>query len=349
MPLPDQVQNSTPPQDPPSSDSGNLGGGSSSSDFDMAAALESMSDVFGKTEEVPDDSLPEVPDPAPENTPPTDEVTPPPENTPPAPPKHDFPKTWKKELEAHWGTLPPEVQEEISRRESDMFAGLEQYRGAAQAGRAFSQVLQPFLPDLQAAGIQPEAHVQNLLQAHHILTKGSPEQKQLVVKALLEDVGLPYDGQVETPYVDPAVANLQRKFDEVTTQLQQQRQVEANRVRAETQKTIEAFFLDPAHEHAEAVAPIMTRLLQSGTATDLKSAYDQAVWLDPTVRAKVLAGQRAAEEEAARVAANKKAEDAKKAASANVKSGQRSAGSTAKRSTSIDDTLAETFQRINSR
>lgn len=328
-------------------ESSGLSGGSG--EFDMAAALESMSDVFGKREEptsdaddIPADELADPPAEAAEE--PTPEPAP-----APVVPKHEFPKTWKKDLEASWATLPPEVQEEIARRESDMFTGLEQYRGAAQAGRTFTNLLTPFLPDLQAAGIAPETHVQNLLQAHHILTKGSPEQKEMVVRALLEDVGLPYQGQAEAPYVDPAVANLQQQFREVTTQLQQQRQLEATRARAEVQKTLDAFFSDPANEYAETVAPIMTRLLQSGTATDLKSAYDQAVWLDPTVRAKVLAAQRATEEEAARVAATKKAEEAKKAASANVKSGQKSAGSTAKRPSSIDDTLAETFKKINSR
>ena len=346
MAVQQQAQISAPPAEVPGTQ-GNGPSSGSSKGFDMAAALESMSDVFGKAEG-PADAL---------ETPPVEEVEevlepapePSPEPVASAAPKHEFPKTWKKELETSWATLPPEVQEEIARRESDMFTGLEQYRGAAQAGRTFSNLLSPFLPDLQAAGIAPETHVQNLLQAHHILTKGSPEQKELVVRALLEDVGLPYQGQSEAPYVDPAVANLQKEFRAVTTQLQQQQQAEAARARAEVQKTLETFFSDPANEHAEAVAPIMTRLLQSGTATDLKSAYDQAVWLDPTVRAKVLAAQRATEEEAARVAAKEKAAAAAKAASANVNSGQRAAGSTAKRPASLDDTLAETFRKINSR
>lgn len=312
------------------------------SDFDMTAALDSISsDLFGKQEEEPPTEDP------PEETPPVEPAPAPPPPEEPAPPS-DFPTTWKKEAEAHWTTLPPEVKAEVLRRENDMFRGLEQYKEAATYGRAFQQALTPFLPDIQAAGLDPALHVQNLLQAHHVLSRGTPEQKQAVVRALLEDAGVSLD-QGEAPYVDPAVADLRQRVEQLQSQTRQREQQEARQAKEATMRTIETFFADPANKHAAAVSQEMAVLIKSGAAADLKSAYEKAIWLNPVTREQVLAEQREAAAAAEEKAKQEKAAAAAKAASGNLRTSQRSGGGTASKGRTMDETLQETFRQINAK
>lgn len=311
--------------------------------FDMTAALDSISnDLFGQAEEEPsaeEDPAKETPpaDPAPAPTPPVEPA-----------PSSDFPKTWKKEAEVHWANLPPEVKAEVLRRETDMFRGLEQYKEAATYGRAFQQALSPFLPDIQAAGLDPALHVQNLLQAHHVLSRGTLEQKQAVVRALLEDAGVSLD-QGEAPYVDPAVADLRQRVEQLQSQTRQREEQEARQVKEATMKTIETFFADPVHKHAAAVSQEMAALLKSGAAADLKSAYEKAIWLNPVTREQVLAEQREAAAAAEEKAKQEKAAAAAKAASGNLRTSQRSGGGTASKGRTMDETLQETYRQLTAK
>ena len=64
---------------------------------------------------------------------------------PPAPDSVAPPKTWRSEAAGMWAQLPPAVQQEVLKREADIFQGIEQYRDLAQTGRAFQQTLAPFI------------------------------------------------------------------------------------------------------------------------------------------------------------------------------------------------------------
>ena len=44
------------------------------------------------------------------------------------------PKTWRPEAAAKFATLPPEVQQEVLKREEDIFKGLEGYKADASIG-----------------------------------------------------------------------------------------------------------------------------------------------------------------------------------------------------------------------
>jgi len=124
----------------------------------------------------------------------------------------------------------------------------------------------------------------------------------------------------DDPFVDPEVKKLKdevrvlRETAEKDLRNAQTRQYQA--MVAEIQKfqgeTDEQG--QPKHPYAQQVFPTMAGLLQSGRATDLESAYQQAVWALPEYRDSVVqqqVEQRAQEEIAKRV---KAAEEAKKKA-----------------------------------
>jgi len=249
-----------------------------------------------------------------------------------------------------WAQLPPAVQQEVLKRESDIFQGIEQYRDLAQAGRAFQQTIAPFQENFRQAGLDPVATVGNLLNAHHILARGTPDQKLQLVRAVISDAGLSAEDLLaEAPYVDPAVSGLQTELNSLKSQLQQRESRELETQRATLQVQVEKFFADPAHKYANEVATEMHQLIVSGQAPDLASAYDKAIWLNPIVRGRVLAEQQATARAAEEKAAAEKAAAAKSAASANIRSTPKRGSTAAAAPKSIDETLQETLAAIQSR
>ena len=65
------------------------------------------------------------------------------------------PKTWRPEAAAKFAALPPEVQQEVLKREEDIFKGLESYKADASIGKALKGVVQPYLQVFQSQGIDP--------------------------------------------------------------------------------------------------------------------------------------------------------------------------------------------------
>ncbi len=317
-------------------------------EFDMSAGVSDISEsLFGTSEAAPGEgeglegvAAPEAGESAPQDAAPAPEAAAPVAEVPPPP------RTWKPEVAAKWAAIDPEVRQEILRREENIFQGIEAYKSRAEFGDRFQRTLQPYMQTLQQYNLDPLQQVGNLLQAHHILSLGTPEQKQMMFARIAADYGINTGG--ETPYVDPQVAALQRDLQNLQSRLSSREQSEAANIRAGLQREIETFAADPAHVYFNEVANDIAGLLKSGVARDLKDAYERAVWANPVTRSKEQArvaaetAKKSAEEAAARAAA------AKKATSANVQSSAKAASGTAPRGT-IEDTMQATLAAIRSR
>ena len=256
------------------------------------------------------------------------------------------PKTWRPEAAAKFATLPPEVQQEVLKREEDIFKGLESYKADASIGKALKGVVQPYLQVFQSQGIDPMQQVSGLMRAHVALATGTPEQKQQFFQHLAKEYGVDLD--TEAPYVDPQVAGLQKQLSDLQSRLNGREQHEANEARSKLQAEIDSFASDPAHQYFDEVANDMTGLLRSGAAKDLKDAYDKAIWANPITRAKEQARLTAEAEAKAKAEAAERAKQARKATGANVKSSAKAASGTAPLG-SIDDTLNAALATIKSR
>lgn len=257
------------------------------------------------------------------------------------------PKTWRPDAAKEWEKLPSVVQEEILKREEDMFKGIEGYKQEAAIGKVVRDIVSPYLPQLQSAGIDPIHQIQSLLHAHHTLVNGTDAQRTEVFRHLLKEYNVDISGTAEI-FQDPAtetlnktVANLQRKLDSFE-------QGQAEQVRESLRQEIAAFSADPVNAHFDLVIDDMTALLKAGLAKDLSDAYAQAVWRNPQTRA--LETARLAAETEAKLKRETEGKVTKliKATSANVKTSAK-AGSGTTPLGSMDDTLNETLQAIKSR
>jgi len=242
------------------------------------------------------------------------------------PPPKESPKSWRKEVaDKHWGALAPDLQEAILEREQAYSAGIERYRAGAEAAQRFEQVYRPYEATLRQVGASPEQAVEAFFKADHTLRYGSPAQKAAQLAQIAQGYGVSLE-QVQShiqnppPPVDPMVQGLRSEVDALKAQQQQRENEQAQARLNQLTSEVEAFAKGKEHfgavqEEIMMVLPgINERFPQLSTQEKLQRAYDIAVNANPTVRAAIAAQQQAA----ATAEAQKKAAEARKAASVNV-------------------------------
>jgi hypothetical protein len=203
-----------------------------------------------------------------------------------------MPKSWKKDMEAHWSKLPPEVHEYVHTREAQVMRGIQQYQEGAQA---WNTLIQPYAPIFQSQpDVQPVALMQGLMNTHlQLLNPSAPmEKKQAILQRLMSDYGVTLDGSAP-PQANAEIAELRQTVQQLLRENQRTQEASFAQGVAEQEKAIEAFAADPKNLFFNEVANDILRFIKTGVATDLASAYDMACWVNPAVRAKRMAQQAA--------------------------------------------------------
>jgi len=190
------------------------------------------------------------------------------------------PSSWKKDYEEHWTKLDPTLQDYIAQRESDYAKGVSTYKQNWETAAPIYEAMQPFLPLLQQHNLQPQQWISNLGNAHKVLALGSEQEKLQAFAKLATDYGVPIQALTGQGY-DPQQSllmqelnQIKNQFTEFKTTQQQQEEIKLNS-EIESFKTSAPYFDD--------VRETMSQLLQSGVASDLKTAYDKAIRLHDDV------------------------------------------------------------------
>lgn len=307
-------------------------------DIDMAAALNEMSSEFSggsDSEESaaspPDGSLPVAPAPQDGSKPATSPAL--------SDPWRALPKSWKKDLEPYWQKLDPNVMQYVHEREKQALEGIMQYKTAYDPYAQLEQHYKPWLDHYQIK--MPEV-TQRLINTHIALMHAPEEQKAQYLQALIKDYNLQpllqkmfggASGQPQ-PQVPPELLN---EVNAIRQKIELRERAEQEAALKESQEAVDKFIADPQNEFAQEVLPDMVRLVKSGLATDLKSAYEQAIWHNPATRAKLL------EREVGKVT------KPKGPAPRVVRTSSAPPASTKPQDEDIDATLARVYEEINSR
>lgn len=267
------------------------------------------------------------------------------------------PSTWTKEALEKWATVDPVVQAEILKREEDMFRGIEQYKGAAEIGAAYSKVVEPYAPILAAENIDPIQMFQSFAANHYLLTRGTPEQKIELAANLITGYKIPLAelldyiverGDNVAEPINPQVAALQKEVAELRGTVTSRVTAEQQQVSQRIEQEIEAFAKDPAHPYFDELADDIHKLFANGMASSLAEAYDKAVFANPSTRQKEIARLITEAQSAAAEAEKARKDKRAKSTGDHVEVGQTSRDGTVPTG-SIDDTLSETLAAIESR
>lgn len=212
------------------------------------------------------------------------------------------PSSWKKSAAEHFSSLPPEIQEEIHRRESDFHNGYgkqfeesETYRQIAplaEKGRQYDDIANRYEKNYENHGISSVQAVEELFKSDHLLRHAPPAVK---MQKLVDMAG--YYGIDMNQQFAPEVAKMQQRMYDLE---QQNHDILTNQQMREMQAAtseIHKFANSPGHEHFENVRGHMKSLLEGGMANDLQDAYDQAIYANPETRRSLLEQQIRAEQE----------------------------------------------------
>lgn len=238
------------------------------------------------------------------------------------------PQPWQKPLQSlkpeareKWASVPPEVQQEIHRRERETAMAIQRASESTRQAEPILRAIAPFAQQLAARGQAPEQVIGNFLRTEQALSHPDERQRASVLMQAMRTYGVSVEalataiegGQAPAAQqqIDPQ-ALVQQAVQGVLGHLGQQSQQTANQQAA---TALEAFSASGKAEFLEDLRPTMAAMIKAGLATDLQSAYDAACWADPRIRG--IIQQREASKKAANATASTQRA---RAASTSVKS-----------------------------
>jgi hypothetical protein len=211
------------------------------------------------------------------------------------------PQSWGAAAKTKFAELPLEIQQEVHKRERDFSIGLQKQGELANFGRSLAEVISPYQAMLAAEGANPVTVVSEMMRTAYLLRNAPAPQKVQLFRQVAQQFGVDLASlTAEEPYVDPQIAAIQARQQQLEQYLQQQAlQAQQASQASQDQETsrltseIDKFAADPAHPHFEELRPAMAALLKAGLAQDLADAYEQATWTRPDIRSSLLDAQEA--------------------------------------------------------
>lgn len=203
-----------------------------------------------------------------------------------------LPKAWKREMEAHWGKLPPEVHDYVYEREANVQRGIQQYQ---QGHSAWQKLLEPYQGIFQAnPNIDPVNVLQTVMNQHLQLARGTPEQKRELARNILKAYNVDLSEQAQNAaQEDPRIAQLEARIRQQETLWQTAREAMQKDTYSKNLQSVETFSTDPKNEHWADVVDDVYALIKTGAASTLPEAYELACYKNPAVRAKIIAAEAA--------------------------------------------------------
>lgn len=231
------------------------------------------------------------------------------------------PKAWKADMHEKFSTLPPEVQKYISDREDEVYRGFTKLDEDRNFGKSLRETIQPYLPMIAAEKGTPLTAVQTLLNTAYVLRTASPAQKSQMIKQVCRDYGVDVRSlNAPAQAIDPNVSALQNRIAQLEgtltkqdTDRQQAEFWKNQQDQEEVNRLISDFRSDPANVHFETLRPYMQAMLEKNLATDLKDAYEKAMYAHPDIRSTVQQAHTADTEQRRIADKSAKAEQARRA------------------------------------
>ena len=253
----------------------------------------------------------------------------------------DAPASWSAAAKEVWPNLDPVLQQEVLKREADWQTADGERANKLKGYEPIEAALEPVRSQLALNGLDEATYVRQLVAADQYLSQDPAAAIQWLAQA--RGVDLSQFTQAESD-VDPVVAPLVNEISTLKSQVQGfirgQQQTEAQRLNDEVQK----FGVDKPY--FEEVRPHMAALISSGAAADLQTAYDNAIWANPEVRAKVMAEQSAEAEAKRKEDAAAKAAKAKRVSETNLSSKGSSGGQTPAQYDSEEAELSAIYDQV---
>jgi hypothetical protein len=228
-----------------------------------------------------------------------------PEGQPPAPTEQPTPgaealkapASWKLTVrEAHWNKLPPEVQQEVHRREKEAATAVQEVTEFRRFGEAFRNTVAPYEAMIRSEGGTALTAIGSLLQTAAALRTAPPQHKAGLVAGIVKQFGIDI-GMLDQALSGQPAANDNRevshaayrdpRVDQLMARLQQAEQERQQTVHQSANQTVESFgqgkeFFDDLRQD---MADILEVASKRGIPMNLEQAYERAKAFNPEVSA----------------------------------------------------------------
>jgi hypothetical protein len=265
------------------------------------------------------------------------------------------PNHWPKDFAAKFEALDAPAQHMFMERYKDLEGDYTKKTQAIAKYKkrqdAFDEIMAPFKSQFERAGMDDVGAVRQLLAAHDYLRKDPANAIAWLANQYGVDIGaIGNDPALEDEFADPQVKALQQQVAQLTGFIQNQQTQQQSYEQASTQSFIDQFAAEtdasgnPAHPHFEQVRSVMGSLISSGNATDLKSAYEAAVYANPELRQAEL--ERVAARQSQAKVKTEAVQKAKKAQRSKVRGSATPAAQALPANASIRDTINASIRQL---
>lgn len=197
------------------------------------------------------------------------------------------PASYTNEMKELFPTLPLNVRKYLTERESQMEKGMSSKNNQLQSYKWVDNIFSP--QDMQSLGYNnAQECAASLMAVVHGLNSNPAE----TLAYLNEIYGRPATNNNNDPsqVFQSRMMSMQRQLDEQNAYLRSMQYNAANEqirqfVSAKDDKG------NSKHPYFEQAKPTMINLIKSGLSQTLEDAYNQAIWMSPEIRDKVIAAQ----------------------------------------------------------
>lgn len=225
------------------------------------------------------------------------------------------PVSWAAEAKAAWASLPPAIQQAVIKREAEASAGFAQY---SEKTKRYEQALAPIAQESQRRGLSTEDGIQRLMDGQRFLETRPAEAIMWLAKThgidLTELASNPPAPQPR-PQADPAFVHVNQTVSSLEQRLAS---IEFGQNLTLTQQFARdqnrPYYADVEEQLPEIINELKAVHPNLSPAELLEKSYERAVWLNPDVRAKIIAAQHTQTEQAKVAKVQEKSAQAARAA-----------------------------------
>lgn len=274
----------------------------------------------------------------------------------PATPAIEAPQSLPAALRDKWASVPPEVAEWAAKREAESHKRITELGETAKAAEQIRNVVERYRPSLR--GVQADQAIEKLFAANDFLDKDPVQGIQWLAQAygvdlsrFAQQVAQEQQGEPESGHfraLQAEIADLKRQLADTSNRVVTREQREQE-TRLQSLAKIEDDFAkgkdywpDIYEDVVDQVKALVVREPNLTPEKLLEKAHERALKLRDDISSKLNEAAKKAEAEKAEAEKKRKADEAKKQASLNV----RGTNATPAKKGNWEDTLRETANRI---
>lgn len=197
------------------------------------------------------------------------------------------PQSWTPKARERWAEIPPELRQEIVRREEASVHGVRQMQERYAPMESFVRSIDPIIQEARNVGMSPEQYIGAAVQSEYILRTADVPNKFQEILRIADQYGIPLREVINASVGQEVLGRAAPQNAAAIPQAVQQELAEMRAWREGQERTsidreVETF--STGKEFFNDVRGKMADLMEKGLADNLNDAYDQACWMTPEVR-----------------------------------------------------------------